>query len=105
MSMVLCQVGCGVTIFIPQGGVRVVGDQGLAALRGGVMCDCGGTRHAQVLTPSPPHRWETETEDLAQNPATIRCRMESLSATKSHPVLAAWHQAPWAPASTVLDGT
>lgn len=90
VSVVLGQVGRGVAVLVPQGVVHVVGDQGLAALRGGGACD-RGTRPCPRLSPapctrspSPPPRGGTEAARAGAREPTPR---------HGHPVLAAWRSA------------
>lgn len=90
VSVVLGQVGRGVAVLVPQGVVHVVGDQGLAALRGGGACD-RGTRPCPRLSPapctrspSPPPRGDTEAARAGAREPTPR---------HGHPVLAAWRSA------------
>lgn len=73
VSVVVGQVGCRAPIFVPQGGVHVVGDQRLAALQGGGTRATAGlptcahsahqVRRREGAVPAPPHRWETEAAD------------------------------------------
>lgn len=89
VSVVLGQVRRRVPVFVPQGVVHTVRDQGLAALWGTARATRGltpvpvaltSTRGGQVpctRSPCPSPRWETEAADgrgPAQGPAALLCR-------------------------------
>lgn len=84
VSVVLSQVRCCVTVFVPQGGVHMVGDEGLAALPGGAQVTHG--THTWPPAPTPTHQAPWRTSTMPPAPGGGTC-LRTLSTLCTHTAL------------------